>query len=87
MWMAYLNLENMYGTQETVQSVFERAVQHNEPLKVFQQFVTMCTASGKFEVFWLNIVYCNLLLFTCILILFTCILILFTCILILSTCI
>lgn len=49
-WMAYVNLENMYGSQESLQEVFEKALQHNEPIKVFQQFITMCTASRKLEV-------------------------------------
>lgn len=49
-WMAYVNLENMYGSQESLQEVFERALQHNDPIKVFQQFITMCTAARKLEV-------------------------------------
>ena len=33
-WVAYLNLENMYGTHEALTEVFERAVKYNDPLKI-----------------------------------------------------
>ncbi|XP_039217572.1 protein RRP5 homolog [Crotalus tigris] len=46
-WVALLNLENMYGTEEGLMKVFERAVQYNEPLKVFQQLADIYSASEK----------------------------------------
>ncbi|XP_006273719.2 protein RRP5 homolog [Alligator mississippiensis] len=46
-WGALLNLENMYGTEETLMKVFERAVQYNEPLKVFQHLADIYTNSEK----------------------------------------
>lgn len=50
MWVALLNLENMYGSQESLNKVFERAVQYNEPLKVFLQLADIYTKSEKFQV-------------------------------------
>lgn len=49
-WVAYLNLENMYGTPAQLQKVLERAVQQNEPLSVYQQLVNIYVKSGKLEV-------------------------------------
>nr|XP_004659438.2 protein RRP5 homolog isoform X1 [Jaculus jaculus] len=48
-WVALLNLENMYGSQESLTKVFERAVQYNEPLKVFLQLADIYTKSEKFK--------------------------------------
>lgn len=50
MWVALLNLENMYGCQESLAKVFERAVQYNEPLKVFLHLADIYTKSEKFQV-------------------------------------
>lgn len=33
-WMALLNLEHLYGTQDSLDSVFQEALQFNDPLKV-----------------------------------------------------
>lgn len=49
-WVALLNLENMYGSQESLSKVFERAVQYNEPLKVFLHLADIYTKSEKFKV-------------------------------------
>ena len=49
-WVAYLNLENMYGTHEALTEVFERAVKYNDPLKIHQQLITIYIHSGKIEV-------------------------------------
>ncbi|KAM9702378.1 protein RRP5 homolog isoform 2-T2 [Dama dama] len=48
-WVALLNLENMYGSQESLTKVFERAVQYNEPLKVFLHLADIYTKSEKFQ--------------------------------------
>uniref|UniRef100_A0A8C5QWE8 Protein RRP5 homolog n=1 Tax=Leptobrachium leishanense TaxID=445787 RepID=A0A8C5QWE8_9ANUR len=48
-WVALLNLENMYGTEESLLKVFERAVQYNEPLKVFLQMADIYIKSEKFK--------------------------------------
>ena len=49
-WVAYLNLENMYGTHESLNEVFKEALQRNEPIKVYQQLITIYANSGKIEV-------------------------------------
>ena len=49
-WIAYLNLENMYGTHESLMEVFERALKHNEPLSIHQQLIGIYIHSGKLEV-------------------------------------
>uniref|UniRef100_A0A8B9P867 Protein RRP5 homolog n=1 Tax=Apteryx owenii TaxID=8824 RepID=A0A8B9P867_APTOW len=48
-WVALLNLENMYGTEETLMKVFERAVQYNEPQKVFQHLCDIYANSEKYK--------------------------------------
>ncbi|XP_053548424.1 protein RRP5 homolog [Bombina bombina] len=48
-WVALLNLENMYGTEDTLLKVFERAVQYNEPIKVFHQLADIYIKSEKFK--------------------------------------
>ncbi|XP_040848106.1 protein RRP5 homolog [Ochotona curzoniae] len=48
-WVALLNLENMYGSQESLDKVFERALQYNEPLKVFLHLADIYTKSEKFQ--------------------------------------
>ncbi|NXJ09711.1 RRP5 protein, partial [Odontophorus gujanensis] len=48
-WVALLNLENMYGTEETLMKIFERAVQYNEPLKVFQHLCDIYANSEKYK--------------------------------------
>ncbi|XP_054974742.1 protein RRP5 homolog isoform X2 [Sorex araneus] len=48
-WVALLNLENMYGSREALEKVFERAVQYNEPLKVFFHLADIYTKSEKFQ--------------------------------------
>ncbi|XP_048464836.1 protein RRP5 homolog isoform X3 [Rhincodon typus] len=48
-WVALLNLENLYGTEESLMKVFERAVQYSEPLKVFQQLASIYTKSEKYK--------------------------------------
>ncbi|XP_006831373.1 PREDICTED: protein RRP5 homolog [Chrysochloris asiatica] len=48
-WVALLNLENMFGSQESLTKVFERAVQYNEPLKVFLHLADIYTKSEKFQ--------------------------------------
>ncbi|XP_029466152.1 protein RRP5 homolog [Rhinatrema bivittatum] len=48
-WVALLNLENMYGTEDALMKVFGRAVQYSEPLKVFQQLAEIYTQSEKYK--------------------------------------
>ena len=49
-WVAYLNLENMYGTHESLTETFDRAVKENDPLSVYQQLITIYIGCGKTEV-------------------------------------
>ena len=49
-WVALLNLENLYGTQEALLKVFDEALRHNEPIDVFFKLVTIYQNSEKYEV-------------------------------------
>lgn len=53
-WVALMNLENLYGTQESLVKVFERALQQNKPKKVFFQLIGIYTRTDKFEVWKIN---------------------------------
>lgn len=46
-WVALLNLENMYGTEESLKKVFERALQFCEPMPVYQQLADLYVKSEK----------------------------------------
>ncbi|XP_017272432.1 protein RRP5 homolog [Kryptolebias marmoratus] len=48
-WVALMNLENMYGTEESLKKVFERAVQFCEPLPVYQQLADIYANSNKVQ--------------------------------------
>ncbi|XP_006815336.1 protein RRP5 homolog [Saccoglossus kowalevskii] len=48
-WVAYLNLENLYGTNETLVKLFERALQMCDPLKVFRSMINIYTKTQKLE--------------------------------------
>lgn len=50
MWVALLNLENMYGTEESLKKVFERALQFCEPMPVYQQLANIYAKSEKIKV-------------------------------------
>ena len=45
-----MNLENLYGSQEMVVGVFERALQQNEPIDVFFRLVAIYERSKKMDV-------------------------------------
>ena len=49
-WIAYLNLENLYGTQEKLKEILARALQQNQAIKVYQQLVNIYVKSGKIQV-------------------------------------
>ncbi|KAL7845723.1 hypothetical protein AOLI_G00239150 [Acnodon oligacanthus] len=48
-WMALLNLENMYGTDESLQKVFKRAILYCEPIPVHQQLADIYAKSNKIK--------------------------------------
>ncbi|CAG0884687.1 unnamed protein product [Darwinula stevensoni] len=46
-WVALLNIENLYGTQETLTETFQEAVRLNDPLQVHEKMVSIFVSSGK----------------------------------------
>jgi rRNA biogenesis protein RRP5 len=46
-WVALLNLENNFGTEETVEEVFKRALIYCEPIKVYLQLVKIYEGTEK----------------------------------------
>ena len=48
-WVAYLNLENMYGSQEKLDEVFQRATQNCETIKVYHHLVEIYARSEKVD--------------------------------------
>lgn len=49
-WLALLNLENMYGSQRSMQETFQRATQFNDPLTVYMEVAKIYAATKKTEV-------------------------------------
>ena len=51
-WIASLNLECLYGTDETLNNVFNEAVKRNEPKKVYLKMTDIYIKNGKSEVYY-----------------------------------
>ena len=49
-WIALLNLENAYGSDETVDQVFKRACQFNDAQEIHERLTSIYIQSGKHEV-------------------------------------
>ena len=49
-WVAYLNLENTYGTDETIEEIFKRACEYNDPEEMHSRLASIYIQSGKNEV-------------------------------------
>ena len=49
-WIALMNLENVYGSDESLESVFKDAARHCEPKTVHLRFASILEESGKKEV-------------------------------------
>ena len=49
-WIALLNLENVYGTDTTIEAVFKDAARHNDSKTVHLRLATIFDESGKCEV-------------------------------------
>jgi rRNA biogenesis protein RRP5 len=49
-WIALMNLENVYGSEESLESVFKDAARHCEPKTVHLRFALILEESGKKEV-------------------------------------
>ncbi|KAJ8264298.1 hypothetical protein GJAV_G00147520 [Gymnothorax javanicus] len=48
-WVALLNLENLYGSEESLRAVFDRALQFCEPLRIYQQLADIYAKSDKLK--------------------------------------
>ena len=49
-WVAFLNLENTYGIDETVEEVFQRACEYNDPEEIHSRLTSIYIQSGKNDV-------------------------------------
>lgn len=49
-WIALLNLENAFGSNDTVQETFQRACQYNDAQEVHERLVSIYIQSGKHSV-------------------------------------
>lgn len=49
-WIALLNLENVYGTEETMDKVFREAVRHCDAKTIHLRLASIYEQSGKYEV-------------------------------------
>jgi rRNA biogenesis protein RRP5 len=49
-WIALLNLENVYGSDETVEEVFKRACQYNDAQEIHERLTSIYIQSGKHDV-------------------------------------
>lgn len=50
LWVALLNLENTYGNDDSLEEVFKRACQYNEPQEMYERMISIYIQSGKNEV-------------------------------------
>ncbi|KAJ5433393.1 uncharacterized protein N7458_012549 [Penicillium daleae] len=48
-WVALLNLENTYGNDDSLEEVFKRACQYNEPQDMYERMISINIQSGKNE--------------------------------------
>lgn len=64
-WIAYLNLEVTYGTDETVQEVFKRACTYNDDQEVHERLASIYIQSGKHKaslvlaLLWMRLFHCD----------------------------
>ena len=49
LWVAYMNLENNFGTQETLEKVIKRALEVNDRLRVYLQLIGIYQNSKKYQ--------------------------------------
>lgn len=49
-WVALLNLENTYGNDDSLEEVFKRACQYNDPQEMYERMISIYIQSGKNEV-------------------------------------
>ncbi|KAJ5356723.1 Nucleic acid-binding OB-fold [Penicillium concentricum] len=46
-WVALLNMENTYGDDDSLEEVFTRACQYNEPQEIYERMISIYIQSGK----------------------------------------
>jgi hypothetical protein len=49
-WVAMLNLENTYGSDESVEETFKEACQYNDAQEIHERLISIYIQSGKHEV-------------------------------------
>jgi rRNA biogenesis protein RRP5 len=49
-WVALLNLENTYGTDDSLEEVFKNACQYNDTQEIYERLISIYIQSGKNEV-------------------------------------
>lgn len=49
LWIAYMNLENQFGTDDSLQAITKRALEVNDSKKVYLQLINMYRTSGKLD--------------------------------------
>ena len=62
-WVGLMNLENMYGTQDSLMSTFQQALQQNEQLPVYYILTNIYQLSDKLDVslYTCTIIYITIL--------------------------
>ncbi|KAJ6108913.1 hypothetical protein N7512_008750 [Penicillium capsulatum] len=48
-WVALLNLENTYGNDDSLEEVFKRACEYNDPQEIYDRMISVYIQSGKNE--------------------------------------
>ncbi|KAJ5298514.1 aspergillopepsin A-like aspartic endopeptidase [Penicillium atrosanguineum] len=48
-WVAMLNLENTYGNDDSLEEIFKRACEYNEPAEIYDRMISIYIQSGKNE--------------------------------------
>jgi len=48
LWIAYMNMENNFGDQDTLQAVVKRALEVNDRKKIYLQLVNIYRTSSKY---------------------------------------
>lgn len=46
MWIAFLNLENSFGSSNSLNNVFKEALLYNDEKKIYNHMVDICIAKG-----------------------------------------
>jgi len=47
-WIAYMNMESQFGTQESLEQVVKQALEVNDRQKVYLQLISIYKQSDKF---------------------------------------